>query len=209
MGGTRFDVVAGLLAGLPRGVVQLQQHLLVQRMQCTIQRVGHVEVLAFLPQIGRPQPHGEQCPAKRVDDVANGSRSRQFPPSAFVVARAGFAPKGGVPRASRQQRTPAPSRQAEENSPVCSSVDLPGQTMSAPTTFLPRLTFETLGDIEYVLETQLAHRFGGCYRASSAPAQEKGSRRACLPCSATHARKLGFRSSGLPVAQATCSDSGT
>lgn len=78
---------------LTRGVAQLQRHLREQRVQRRVERMGHVEILAFLAQVGRPEPHREQHALQRADDLRKRLARRQVAPARFERAPLLLAPR--------------------------------------------------------------------------------------------------------------------
>ena len=72
--------------------MQLKSRLTQQCVQRGIERVADVEVLAFLTQIGWPEPHRKQHAFERIDDLRERFAPRQFAPARFKRTLLHFAP---------------------------------------------------------------------------------------------------------------------
>ncbi len=78
--------------GVARGVVEFQSCLGQQPVQRRVQRMGDVQVLAFLAQIGRPQPHGKQHALQGGYHLRQRIVRRQVAPAWLQQALLAFAP---------------------------------------------------------------------------------------------------------------------
>ncbi|MCY1219043.1 hypothetical protein D9M72_310010 [compost metagenome] len=79
---------------MARGVGKLAAHLAGQGVECHVQGMADIEVLALFAQVGRAQAHGEEGAGQRLDDVPDGDARGQFAAATVLQATVLAAPLG-------------------------------------------------------------------------------------------------------------------